>query len=237
MNCRIMLFFIVVAYSAESVSAEDPTVEMAIRWSQSEVYCCNLVTIDSVLNLLKLDPKGGKRNQYTVSYYEITRTENTPEHVSIIARKRVMSKDGKNKYQIMIKYRSAHSLAGFSEKWECPLKTMIGSEKGKYELDISVGNDGFIKRLHSVSCQVKSEVPIDFPESFNAEIIGLERQMDRVEIGDIKIESVSGQKDRVIEVSRVTPNSLSAIDLFYDEIAVPLIENGIVPDLENKSSR
>lgn len=231
---RYLLAGIVLIISLESRSQDETDAEIAIRWSTVEVTSPDLTTIDAVSRLINPNGTPGKKDTYVVSYYKIDRPSGAPDEAIVIARKRIKNK---KKYELMIKYRSVLSMKDYFSEWKCPLEGNLAGEgpERKYEVDISVGKDGLVKRLHSISCEIESGSPIDFPKNFNAREIGSPQEMNRVKVDKLKIEEVLGKK--ILEVSMPAKDSAIDIDSFYKNVALLLIEKGIIPDLENKSSK
>ena len=239
----IRRFLVICAWSLLPLSAEardQNAAEMAIRWDAKTAPAA-LRSAPAVLALL--EPGRGsaashETDDYEVVYYAVSRPDGLPADVDVIARQRV--KNGK-KHELMIKYRSARELSAMlpTQGWECPLARHFPGRRPqtKYETDISFGTHGNITRLHSLSCTIEGSEPIEFPTAFSPRALGAARRMQRIASKDLKIDtlSVAGGIE-IIEVSSESHDAAREIDAFYARIALPLIENGVVPMLSNKSS-
>ena len=223
-----------------ALAGEQNAAEMAIRWDLRTAPA-GLRSASAVLDFL--DPGNGRHgdagpHDYILSYYAVSRPPGLPAEVDVIARKRF--KNGKA-HELMIKYRSASELSRIIglDRWECPLARHFPGlrPETKYETDISFGTRGNITRLHSLSCTVEATEPIDFPASLSPRQLGAVRKMQRLESKHLKIDTLSDPEGiEIIEVSSVSHDTARDIDAFYGRIALPLIEQGVVPILDNKSA-
>ena len=214
--------------------------EMAIRWDLKTAPA-TLRSASAILELLQPGrgtPASRQADDYEIAYYAVSRPDELPGDVDVIARQRV--KNGK-KHELMIKYRSARELSTIlpTKRWTCPLASHFPGlhARTKYETDISFGAHGNITRLHSLSCTVEASEPIAFPAAFSARALGAARKLQRVASKDLKIDTLFAEEGiGIIEVSSESRDTARDIDAFYARIALPLIEKGVVPILSNKST-
>ena len=241
--CRLLVICTLALLPMTAMAQDHNDAEMAIRWDLKTAPAA-LRSAPAVLELLQpgrgspASLENHESDDYELAYYAVSRPDGLPADVDVIARKRV--RNGK-KHELMIKYRSARELSAIlpTKRWECPLARHFPGlhAQTKYETDISFGTHGNITRLHSLSCTVEASEPIEFSAAFSPRALGSTRKMQRLASQELKIDTLSDADGiGIIEVSSESRDTAREIDAFYGRIALPLIEQGVVPILSNKST-
>lgn len=221
-------------------AGDQDAAEMAIRWERKTAPA-GLLSASAVAEFLAA-AQGGHAGEaaddYVLAYYAVSRPDDLPADVDVIARQRIRNGQA---HELMIKYRSASELSSIVrvDRWVCPLARHFPAlrPQTKYETDISFGTRGNITRLHSLSCTVEAPAPIDFPAAFSPRPLGAARTLQRVHAKGLKIDTLSAPDGvEIIEVSSESHDTARDIDAFYGRVARPLIDKGVVPILDNKST-
>jgi hypothetical protein len=121
-------------------AADDLRAEYAVRW---EATGDAPAAPSKILKALKLEK--GKGGIYRVQYFEADPPIGATPDVALIVRERVG-----NKTDVAWKYRGASPMSEADRKtWVCPLKH---EDKRKDEVDVSIDDQGAVKRAYSRSC-------------------------------------------------------------------------------------
>jgi len=205
----------------------DDTAEFAMRWSPSQG---GPATGAAVLGLLNVQHHSSGPDLYDVQYFSVTTPGDAPKGFTVLLRERVKAA----KPETTWKYRGAKRFpAQPLKKWNCPL---LGADKSKDEMDVSLLAGGSVRRAYSRSCSVKGPISSVVPSALVPKAIGCAARMTRLEAGDLRVEewTLSGRRV-VLEVSMKGNDTASDLAAFKKDVARKILQAGAKPLDRSKS--
>lgn len=212
--------------------------EYAIRWHVDEG---GPKTIDAVLLALtsSTPPNKIKSGSYKVQYYLMNPAPAVAPGLKPILRTRAQAESDDERYQLTYKIRGDSAFAQVPGL--CPIKDP-DPDGSKFEVDGSVISLTGMKLAYSFSCTKSDKtIPVEPGPDLNAAALPCNAEMKRASYKTagvrtkIELWEMPGEK-LMLEVSREGTTSDGSRDAFLKEIAKPLIDVGVKPVSEGKTS-